>query len=43
MTGTPSTWVTVVGLVKHVRHRSPTEEVREQVYFSERQCRATRS
>jgi predicted permease len=35
--GTPSTWVTVVGLVKHVRHRSPTEEVREQVYFPERQ------
>jgi predicted permease len=37
VTGTPSTWVTVVGLVKHVRHRSPTEEVREQVYFPERQ------
>ena len=37
VTGTPSTWVTVVGLVKHVRHRSPTEEVREQVYFSQRQ------
>ena len=37
VTGTPSTWVTVVGLVRHVRHRSPTEEVREQVYFSERQ------
>jgi predicted permease len=35
--GTPSTWVTVVGLVRHVRHRSPTEEVREQVYFPERQ------
>jgi ABC-type antimicrobial peptide transport system permease subunit len=29
--------VTVVGLVRHVRHRSPTEEVREQVYFPERQ------
>jgi putative ABC transport system permease protein len=35
--GTPSTWVTVVGVVRHVRHRSPTEEVREQVYFPERQ------
>jgi putative ABC transport system permease protein len=35
--GTPSMWVTVVGLVKHVRHRSPTEDVREQVYFPERQ------
>lgn len=37
VTGTPSTWVTVVGVVRHVRHRSPTEEVREQVYFPERQ------
>jgi hypothetical protein len=37
VSGTPSTWVTVVGLVKHVRHRSPTEDVREQVYFPERQ------
>lgn len=37
VTGTPSTWATVVGLVGHVRHRSPTEEVRDQVYFSARQ------
>jgi len=37
VTGTPSTWVTVVGVVRHMRHRSPTEEVREQVYFPERQ------
>lgn len=37
VTGAPSTWVTVVGVVAHVRHRSPTEEVREQVYFPERQ------
>jgi hypothetical protein len=37
VTGTPSTWVTVVGLVGHVRHRSPTEDVREQVYYPERQ------
>ena len=35
--GTPSTWATVVGVVRHVRHRSPTEEVRDQVYFPERQ------
>jgi predicted lysophospholipase L1 biosynthesis ABC-type transport system permease subunit len=35
--GTPSTWATVVGVVRHVRHRSPVEEVREQVYFASRQ------
>jgi predicted permease len=35
--GSPSTWVTVVGLVRHVRHRTPTEDVREQVYFPQRQ------
>jgi putative ABC transport system permease protein len=35
--GTPSTWATVVGVVRHVRHRSPVEEVREQVYFPSRQ------
>lgn len=35
--GTPDQWTTVVGVVRHVRHRSPTEEVREQVYFPERQ------
>jgi predicted permease len=38
VTGTPSTWATVVGVVKHVRHRSPLEETREQVYFSGRQA-----
>jgi predicted lysophospholipase L1 biosynthesis ABC-type transport system permease subunit len=38
VTGTPSTWATVVGVVAHVRHRSPVEEVREQVYFSARQA-----
>jgi putative ABC transport system permease protein len=37
VTGTPSTWATVVGVVRHVRHRNPVEEVREQVYFSSRQ------
>ena len=35
--GTPSTWATVVGVVRHLRHRSPVEEVREQVYFPSRQ------
>ena len=35
--GTPSTWATVVGVVRHVRHRNPVEEVREQVYFPSRQ------
>ena len=35
--GTPSTWATIVGVVRHVRHRSPIEEVRPQVYFPSRQ------
>jgi predicted permease len=38
VTGTPATWATVIGVVKHVRHRSPVEEVRDQVYFSARQA-----
>ncbi len=37
VTGHPNLWATVVGVVGHVRHRSPIEEVREQVYFPERQ------
>jgi predicted permease len=37
VSGTPSTWATVVGVVPHLRHRSPVEEVRDQVYFPERQ------
>jgi predicted permease len=37
VSGTPSTWTTVIGVVRHVRHRSPVEEVRDQVYFPERQ------
>jgi len=35
--GKPDTWVTVVGVVRHLRHRRLTEEVREQIYFPERQ------
>jgi putative ABC transport system permease protein len=38
VTGTPATWTTVVGVVKHVRHKSPLEETRDQVYFSARQA-----
>jgi hypothetical protein len=33
------TKATVVGVVRHLRHRSPTEEVREQVYVPWRQSR----
>ncbi len=32
-TGTPQTLVTVVGVVQHLRHRTPAEEVREQIYY----------
>jgi putative ABC transport system permease protein len=32
-TGAPDTWVTVVGVVRHVRHRSLVERLNEQVYF----------
>ena len=37
VTGEPKIWATVVGVVAHVRHRNPVEEVRDQVYFSQRQ------
>ncbi len=37
VTGKPNIWATVIGVVAHVRHRSPVEEVREQVYFPQRQ------
>jgi predicted permease len=37
VTGKPDMWATVVGVVEHVRHRSPVEEVRDQVYFPQRQ------
>jgi ABC-type antimicrobial peptide transport system permease subunit len=29
----PNTEVTVVGVVRHLRHRTPTRDVREQMYF----------
>jgi putative ABC transport system permease protein len=32
-TGLPNTEVTVVGVVRHLRHRTPTRDVREQMYF----------
>jgi putative ABC transport system permease protein len=35
--GHPTTWVTVAGVVRHLRHRTLLEEVREQVYFPQRQ------
>jgi predicted permease len=35
--GAPTVLVTVVGVVRHLRHRTPAEEVREQMYFPERQ------
>lgn len=31
--GSPNTWVTVVGVVRHVRHRSLLQPLNEQVYF----------
>jgi putative ABC transport system permease protein len=37
VTGQATVWSTVVGVVRHLRHRSPVEEVREQVYFPQRQ------
>jgi hypothetical protein len=32
-TGSPTTWVTVVGVVRHVRHRSLVARLGEQIYF----------
>ncbi len=36
--GKPEIWATVVGVVQHVRHRSLVTEVREQIYFPQRQA-----
>src|SRR5690349_7746032 len=35
--GTPDTWATVVGVVRHVRYRSLVEPLSEQIYFPLRQ------
>jgi predicted permease len=37
VSGKPNQCATVVGVVEHVRHRNPVEEVRDQVYFPQRQ------
>jgi putative ABC transport system permease protein len=36
-TGNPQTLVTIVGVIKHMRHRTVSAEVREQIYFPQRQ------
>jgi putative ABC transport system permease protein len=36
-TGHPVVWSTVVGVVRHLRHRSPLEDLGDQIYFAERQ------
>ena len=41
-TGGPAVTVTVVGVVRHLKHRRPTQEVREQIYYPVRRRRATR-
>jgi predicted permease len=38
VTGTADIEATVVGVVEHVRHRNPVVEVREQMYFPQRQA-----
>jgi predicted permease len=38
VTGKPEQWATVIGVVEHVRHRTPVAEVRDQIYFSQRQA-----
>jgi putative ABC transport system permease protein len=40
-TGTPQAVVHVVGVVKHLRHRTPAAEVRPQIYFAEAQVLRT--
>lgn len=36
-TGSMQTPVVVVGVVRHLRHRTPAQHVREQIYYAERQ------
>jgi predicted permease len=38
VTGKAEIAATVIGVVEHVRHRNPTVEVREQIYFPQRQA-----
>lgn len=38
VTGKPAIEATVVGVVEHVRHRNPVAEVRDQIYFPQRQA-----
>ena len=38
VSGQANMFATVIGVVDHVRHRSPVEDVREQVYFSQLQA-----
>jgi putative ABC transport system permease protein len=38
VTGKAEQWATVIGVVEHVRHRSPIADVRDQLYFSQRQA-----
>ena len=38
-TGHPRVWATVIGVVRHLRHRTLLEDLNDQLYFSERQVR----
>jgi predicted permease len=36
-TGHPRAWATVIGVIRHLRHRTLLEDLNDQIYFSERQ------
>jgi putative ABC transport system permease protein len=38
-TGHPRVWATVIGVIRHLRHRTLLEDLNDQIYFSERQVR----
>jgi len=38
-TGRARQWATVVGVIRHLRHRTLLEDLNDQIYFSERQVR----
>jgi putative ABC transport system permease protein len=38
-TGHPRVWATVVGVIRHLRHRTLLDDLNDQIYFSERQVR----